>query len=371
VTIIGFQELLQQNPRGRKPCASVILIVAPQHLISELTNFNRRLTLTRKKAFTIWLLIVLASLAILATLHAWILWQVEHANIITIFSFSLEITLYLIATMSTAFLFIGAVCYVVFRGDSIDLQLYQLGKDFEEKFAKKCEEIKDLTNDSLMKLGLNGFQLKENLKDMQERLEELETHGKILQETKGRLAKIEHKMSVIDATRKDLSSLKKKLQAIKNVQKDLKNIQGIVAKLDFIPRSYLTSSDEMKILEGKILESSTVRKLELNDIRKIEDFLLKNPVEIAVTEAMSESEAKSLQSIIQLLMIPGIQHEDAVLLLKSGVNSKQELAVQDTFSLGARIAKTAELYIKEGKIEDNEKPTLEEIAAWIRLAKTH
>ena len=58
-----------------------------------------------------------------------------------------------------------------------------------------------------------------------------------------------------------------------------------------------------------------------------------------------------------------------MLLFKSGVSSKQELGLQDTFSLGARISKTAEHYIKEGKIKVNEKPTLEKISSWIKWAK--
>jgi hypothetical protein len=136
-----------------------------------------------------------------------------------------------------------------------------------------------------------------------------------------------------------------------------------------IPEPYITSTDGISVLEGKLLKRGTVRRLKSGGIQTIEDLLLKSPLEIAMTKTMSESEAKNLQSVIQLLMVPGIQHEDAVLLMKSGVNSKQELALQDTFSLGARLSKTAELYVKEGKINENEKPTLEEIASWIKLAK--
>lgn len=334
--------------------------------------------MTSKKALAVWILIVFTFLAILSTLHGLILWQIEGVSVITVFSFSLEVTHYFIATLITTFLFIGAVCYVVFHGESLDLPLFQLSKDFEEQLDVKCEEIKNSTNEALTKLGLREFQLKESMEVLQKKLEGLnkklkesmETHEKILKKTQKKLLEMEHKISGIQTTQKELLKLKKKLHIIEGVENGLKGIQEIMAKFNSVPEPYLTSTDEIGVLEGKVLKRGTVRQLKLNGIEKIEDLLLKSPVEIALTKTMTEGEAKNLRSIIQLLMVPGVQHEDAVLLLKSGVNSKQELALHDTFSLGARVAKTAELYVKEGKIKEDEKPTLEEIALWIRLAKT-
>lgn len=277
-----------------------------------------------------------------------------------------------------AFFFTGAVCFVVFRRDSLDLPLYQLGKDFEEKLDVKSEEIKDSTEEALTKLGLREFQLKENMKALQKKLGEfdnklkdsIDNHEKTFRTTQKKLMKIERKIDKIQTAQKDLTRLKKKLNAIESIEKNLGNIQGIVEKLGSVPEPYLTSTNEIKALEGKLLKRGTVRQLKLSGIEKIEGLLLKSPVEIALTKTMTESEAKSLQSVIQLLMIPGVQREDAMLLLKSGVNSKQELALQDTFSLGARISKVAELYIEEGKIKEPEKPTLEKVASWIKWAKT-
>lgn len=333
--------------------------------------------MTSKKAFTVWILVIFTFLAILGTLHGWILWQIEDVNVITILSFSLEVTTYFIATLITTFFFIGAVCYAVFRGESLDLPLYQLSKDFEEQLDVKCEVIKNSTDEALTKLGLREFRSEESMKALHKKFGELDnklkksmgTHEKILKTTQKKLLGMEHKISQIQTTQKELPKLKKKLQAIEAIEEELKNIQEIMTKFNSIPEPCLTSTDGISVLEGKVLKRGTVRQLKLNGIEKIEDLLLESPVEIALTKTMTEGEAKSLQSIMQLLMVPGVQHEDAVLLLKSGVNSRQELALQDTFSLGARVAKTAELYVKDGKIKENEKPTLEEIALWIRLAK--
>jgi hypothetical protein len=306
------------------------------------------------------------------------MWQLEGVSAVTIFYFTIEITTYFLATLFITFSFIGGVCFTVFRTDSLELPLYQLKKDLEANLDAKSEDIKSSTDESLTKLGLREFQLKETMKDLQKKLGELdnklnesmESQGKTLESTQKKLTEMEHKIDKIDNAQKELPKLEKKLQAIEAVEKDMKNIRENVEKLNSIPQPYLASTNTIDVLEGKVLKPGTVRQLKQSGIQKVEDLLLKSPVELALTKTMSDGEAKSLQSAIQLLMIPGIQHEDAMLLLKSGVSSKQELALQDSFSLGARVARTAELYVQEGKIKESEKPTLEEISSWIRQAKT-
>lgn len=333
--------------------------------------------MTSKKALVVWILVIFAFLATLSTFHAWILWQTEGVNMVAFLSFQIEVTIYFVATLTLAFFFIGTVCYVIFSKESLDLQFYQLSKDFREKLDTKSEEIKDSTEEALTKLGLREFQLKENIKALQKRFGELDSDmkqnlinsEKTLKTTQNKLTKIERKIDKIRIAQKELPQLKTKLRALETVEKDLRNIQNLVEQIDSVPKSYMTSTDHIKSFEGILLKRATVRQLRLNGIEKIEELIFKSPVEIALTRAMTENEAKSLQSVIKLLMIPGVQHDDAVLLLKSGINSRQELALQDVFNLGAKVSKTAELYIKEGKIRETEKPTLEEIGSWIKWAK--
>lgn len=335
------------------------------------------MALSSKKAFSVWILVMFAFLAILGTLHAWVSWQINGVSTVTVFSFQIEPITYFMATLTIAFFSIGAVCYAVFRGEPLDLPLYQLSKDFEEKLDAKGEEIKSSTDEALTKLGLREFQLKESMKALQKKLrglesklkEEMKSHEKMVETTQKKLVAMERKIDQIQTAQKELPNIKKKLQTIEAIDSELRGIRETIKKLNSVPEPYLTSTDDISVLEGKVLKRGTVRRLKSSGIKTVEDLLLKSPVEIALTKTMTENEAKNLQSIIQLLMVPGVQHEDAVLLLKSGVNSKQELALQDTFSLGAKVAKTAELYVAEGKIREDEKPTLEEIASWIKLAK--
>jgi hypothetical protein len=333
--------------------------------------------LTSKKALTVWILAIFTFIAFLGTLHAWILWQTQGVALVTFFPFPMEVTNYFFVALLTSFFFVGAVCYVVFNSEPLELPLHKLGRDFEEKLNAKSEELRNSTDDALTKFGLRGFQLTESMQVLQKKVDEFENklkeggekHEKTHDVSHKKLVDMERKLDGIQAVHKELGVLEKRLQVLEGVEKNLKVIQGVVERFDSPPKPFLNSADDVGVLEGEILKPGTVRQLRLNGIEKVEDLLLRGPVEIALSKVMSESEAKSLQSVLQLLMIPGVQHEDAILLLRSGVNSKQELALQETLSLGTKLSKTAELYVREGKIKECEKPTLEEIASWIRLAK--
>ena len=338
--------------------------------------------MTSKRALKVWILIVFAFLGVFGTFNAWILWQQIGADSMvamfpSVFGIQISVATYFVLTLAATCCLFGAICYVVFSRSSLELMLYQLGKDIEERLDEEGREIKDTTDRALTKLGLREFRLKESMKAFQERFEEfsnrmgekLENQEKDLETARKKLTGIENKIDRLQTAQKELSNLRR-LQVIETVEKDLKGIKGIIEKFDSVPEPYLTSTDKIEALEGSVLKGETVLGLKSKGIEKIEDLLLRNPVEIGMTRTMSESEAKSLQSIIQLLMVPGVQREDAMLLLKSGVNSRQELALQDPFSLGAKISKTAELCVNEGKFNEEEKPSLEKIASWIKWAKT-
>lgn len=284
---------------------------------------------------------------------------------------------YLLTTLVTTSIFLGAACYIILSSEPLDLPLYQLGKDFEAKLDEKSQEIENSTNETLTKLGLRQFQSREETKSLQKNIgelskelgKELESHKEILKAAQKKLVEIEQRTKKTLIVQKDILKLKKKLNALETVEKDLKNVQEVIEKANSVPEPYLASTEKIEVLEGTILKKGTVRRLRKSGFKKVEDLLLASPLEMSHTKAVSESEAKGLQSKLQLLMIPGVQHEDAVLLLESGVNSKEELALQNPFSLGARMVKATELYIEEGKIKEKDKPSLEEIASWVKWAR--
>ena len=80
--------------------------------------------------------------------------------------------------------------------------------------------------------------------------------------------------------------------------------------------------------------------------------------------------AARLQATAQLGIIPCVDENDAEMLVDAEVTSLRELADQDLVQLGRKIKEIASTYVEEGKISEDEKPTIEEISSWIRMAKS-
>jgi len=100
------------------------------------------------------------------------------------------------------------------------------------------------------------------------------------------------------------------------------------------------------------------------------ELVLTESAVIAEKTGISEKLVEKLQGRAQLAMVPGVKDKDLVLLEEAGVTNRKELAAQDPFELGRRINGIFKIYVKEGKILETEKPTVEEIDSWIRFART-
>jgi len=68
-------------------------------------------------------------------------------------------------------------------------------------------------------------------------------------------------------------------------------------------------------------------------------------------------------------MVPGIDANDAELLVKAGITSRKELADQDPVQLGRAIANIANTYVEKGKMSASRVPTVDDVWSWIRSAK--
>jgi predicted RecB family nuclease len=103
-------------------------------------------------------------------------------------------------------------------------------------------------------------------------------------------------------------------------------------------------------------------------ITSVHEFLTTNPTLIGEKTRLSPETAQNLQTIAQLLMVPGITEADAEMLVDAGIKSRKELADQDLIQLSNRVSGIAKVYVNQGKIPKDESPTIEEISSWIRMA---
>ena len=105
-------------------------------------------------------------------------------------------------------------------------------------------------------------------------------------------------------------------------------------------------------------------------ITNVGELITAEPSLIDEKTRASRDMAERLQATAQLLMIPGVDENDAEMLVDAGVTSRRELADQDLVPLSRKIREIAKTYLEEGKISEDEKPTIEEISSWIRMAKS-
>jgi predicted flap endonuclease-1-like 5' DNA nuclease len=202
---------------------------------------------------------------------------------------------------------------------------------------------------------------------------DLEENGK---ET---LALLEAQKRMIKKARTDMiSTIEKKTDETgKTISADLKKeraeLEEIKAKIERIEGCMVPIQAELKSLANpediKGIGPSLGKELRDLGINSVGDFLTTDPTIIGEKTRVSQEMAETLQSIGQLMMVPGVNANDAEILLEAGIKSRKALAGQDLINLCRKVNKIAKIYVDQGKISKEEYPTIEEVSSWIRMAR--
>ncbi|MBN1784605.1 MAG: DUF4332 domain-containing protein [Candidatus Bathyarchaeota archaeon] len=166
-----------------------------------------------------------------------------------------------------------------------------------------------------------------------------------------------------DETGKTISAdLKKERAELEEIKAKIERIEGCMVPTQAKLQS-LASPEDIKGIGPSLGK-------ELGDlgINSVGDFLTTDPAIIGEKTRVSQEMAENLQSIGQLMMIPGVDSNDAEILLESGIKSRKMLADQDLIQLCRKVNKIAKTYVDQGKISKEEYPTIEEVSSWIRMA---
>lgn len=161
-------------------------------------------------------------------------------------------------------------------------------------------------------------------------------------------------------------------QGAANIDKRMAELETLGTRLErleseFPPKPKLTSQSSPEEIKG--VGPHLGEELRSIGISNVGELITADPATITGRTRLSADMATRLQARAQLLTIPGIDENDVELLEEAGVTTRRELAEQGTIELSRIIGEIAKTYLEQGKISESEKPTIEEISSWIKLAK--
>jgi predicted flap endonuclease-1-like 5' DNA nuclease len=199
-------------------------------------------------------------------------------------------------------------------------------------------------------------------------LDLVSTVEKSLAETGEKLSADLNKQGTVIVGVKSLSeesaaALKKQQTALKEIEVRLERIEG-----NLVPnQAMLKSLDDPENIKG--IGPSLGKELTGMGITSVGDFLTTDPAVIGEKTRVSQEAAENLQSMAQLMMVPGVDANDAEILVEAGIKSRKDLANQDLIQLSRKVNEISRIYVSQGKISKDKCPTIEEISYWIRTAK--
>jgi len=357
-----------------------------------------------KRGIAIWILGFLTFLAILSSFTTVLYWIDETkgpnsilrpylvGDLISSLAGDLTVENYLWIFLTATFIFLGLTCIVAYRKLPPDPEMVKMFVKLGGNLAALRETQEATATELSGKLEYNMatnekfFKKAEtNLKDVRkEMLDTLEKQEKAVQNVRrDMISTVETKVS---ETREEMLSMLEKqgttirkvedlsklgAEVIKKQRTELEDVRNRLEKIEgqlMPPQPRLKSQDDPEEIRG--IGPRLGKELKSVGITNVGELIVADPAIIGAKTRVSREMAERLQSTAQLLMVSSVDENDAELLLEAGVSSRKELAAKDLVSLSRKIGEIARTHIEEGKMAEDEKPTIEEISSWIRMAKS-
>ena len=302
----------------------------------------------------------------------------------------LSVESYLWISVTATFIFLGFTCIMAFGKRPPDPEILRmlvkiggnlaaLGKAQEDSmtemvsqleynrkttrkfFSEVNSKVEDANKEMLALLGDQGKAIKKARQDLIAIIENKanETGEKLSTDLKeqGKVM-----MGVKQLSEKGATALKKQRAELKEIKLRLEKIEERIMPI----QAKLKSRDNPEEIKG--IGPRLGEELRGLGITSVGEFLTADPIVIGEKTRLSQEMAENFQAMAQLLMIPGVDKNDAELLIDAGIKSRKELADQDLIQLSRKVGKIAKIYVDQGKISKDEYPTIEEISSWIRMA---
>jgi len=255
-------------------------------------------------------------------------------------------------------------------------------KEIKEKLVEQENELKTIQTSLVNKITKKSTEMKveieknltEGFGEQAEMLKQFHTSitNRFTSESTEMKVEIENQLVQIqEAIKKQDQSAKKTAKNISKQKTEITNIQTKLTKLEneFVkPEPQLTSKSNPEKVRG--IGPTTMNELKEMGITTVGQLIMEDPKVIAEKTSISQKTVQKLQGIAQLSMVPGVTEKDIILLEDAEVTNRKALADQDPIELSMKINKVFKIQLEEGKIQETEKPTIEEIQFWIKNAKT-
>ena len=241
------------------------------------------------------------------------------------------------------------------RVSGVEDNLELTGKKLAEELSTQSDEIKQavVSGDENQQKLIDGIQgrmlfVDESLNDIKKELAEQAESMKTIDDNVAKNIK-----SVISKQKDEISEIKQRLERLE---------ESLV-----IPEAMLNSDSSVEDVKG--IGPNKATELTNAGIVTASDFIMADPKVAAQALGSTEKTTEKLQGRAQLQMIPGIEETDLSLLEELDITDRASLSTQDPIDLGRKINAIFKEKLAKGKVEENARPSIEDIISWIKDAK--
>jgi len=265
---------------------------------------------------------------------------------------------YFLVSIITTFVLLSLTFYFMFKGLPADPNVFQRLSKVEADLALNTNMLENMQIGFFRRLEDNEKTTDETLQKMNISLAEAQ------KETNDALKKQRKALKDVQKeNKKNIDIIKKQATEVTGMRKRVQKIEKALSPA----KTKLTSKSKLEAVKG--VKPRLARELKTMGITHVGQFLTTDPAVIAEKTMELHETVTNLQAQAQLLMVPGIDANDAELLVKAGITSRKELADQDPVQLCRAIANIANTYVEKGKMSASRVPVIDDVWSWIRSAK--
>jgi predicted flap endonuclease-1-like 5' DNA nuclease len=350
-----------------------------------------------KRGITVWLFAFITFLSIMSSVGMVVLLiNVGPGSIVSPYLLSLiagaqPVETYLFLSLVASSICLAVTCIIIYRKQPPDPEIIQLLLTIVANLATLKQNQENTTSDISEKLENNKKQnhslISKVSSDLEaakiEALNLLTKQERILKKSQSDLiSSIEAK--ILENREKTILDLKKQEGAIVGVKrlaegfasdldKQRSALEAVKTSLGRIEDNLVTKQAKLRSLDDpeeiKGIGPALGKELRLLGISSVGEFLTTDPSVISEKTRVSKEMAENLQAMGQFMMIPGVDSSDAELLVDAGIKSIKELTEHDIIQLSRKIDELAKIYIEQGKLSKDQRPTIEEIASWKKMGR--